>query len=121
MAAAKIIHRIAGTGQTVGATSVTLATFTLPNDAVIVAEGYACGRTSVGNSAGFKVSASAKRVASAAATAIGAVAGLLGVVDAALATATVTISATGNDVILQATGTIGQTIDWFGELQVWVN
>lgn len=121
MAAAKIIDRIAGTGQTIGTASVTLATYTLPTDAVIIAEGYACGRTSAGNSVAFKLSSSAKRVASAASAAIGSVANLLGVADAAVATATVTITTSGNNVILQATGTLAQTIDWFGELIVWVN
>lgn len=121
MAAARIIHRIAGTGQTVGAVTANLASYTPPSDAAVYVEACAAGRTSAGNSAGGKLTAVYKRVAAAAPVVVGVGVSLIAAADAALVGSVAAIVVSGNDIVLQVTGTAAQTVDWFGEMVVWVN
>ena len=120
MATSRTVKRFPGTGQTVLATTADLATYTLAASTSAVIQFYVVGKNSSGDSVSIAGVAGAKR-AGAGAALVGAVAGLLTVADAAVTGSTATLVASGNDIILRATGVALQTVDWFGEIVAWEN
>lgn len=120
MANVRSIDRTTGTGQTIGAVTADLVTVALVASTSYALQGVVVGKDSSGNTVAGLIVSGAKRAGGGAAL-VGAAVQLLLVADAAVATATATWVASGNNVILRATGLALITIDWTAEATVWAN
>lgn len=120
MANARTIHRVTGTGQSVGTGTADLVTVALAANTSYAVQGVAVGKDSSGNTVCLLVMGGAKRVGGGAAL-VGSVATPLLVTDAAVSTATGTWIASSNNLILRVTGTLLITIDWTAEATIWAN
>lgn len=121
MASAQLYPVIRGSGTSSGTTPLDLVTWAIPSGSSVSVEVVATGRdTTTGDTVSRRVATSAKNVAGVAGM-IGAVATLLTVSDAALATATLTVAASGGNLTVSVTGVLTKTLDWEARVIVQVN
>lgn len=131
MAIRKIIHWVQGQAQTVGAVTVTVASFdlasaaTAPDNLVsdncgIRIEANIQGHDAGSNDTGGKTLARGfKRIAgTVSATDAAAIAVVTNTLPGNLATATFDIDFSGTVIRLRATGVAARTIDWFGDIVI---
>lgn len=110
----KFNDRIEGTVQTTDATTATVATFPLVDEAVYLFEVFVVGLVGGGNAAGYRLCVSAKRVLAGGATLVGTVDKAIGE-DAPQWDADIDVN--GNNVRVRVTGQAAVTIDWFAHGQ----
>lgn len=96
---------------TTNATVTTLLSIALPTAGNVVGQAFVNARDAAGNSKSWNVNFGGKSVAGVA-TVLGAAASLLAVGDAGAAAWTVSVSASGANLLVQVTGALATNIDW---------
>lgn len=118
----KIIHRISGLVETIGAVTEVVCLTPIPADSTFSAEATVTGRDTVsGDSVISKRTAGGKNLAGVAVITGAVLDAVAQQNDAALATASVTLAINGTNLELRATGVLAKTIEWFGELIIHIN
>lgn len=99
---------------------MTLLSFAMPSGATAYAKAVVLAKNAAtGDAASFEISGGGKRSGAGSLAIIGSVVSLLSVKDAAASTWTATITISGNNLIVQATGALVTTIDWICILDIF--
>jgi len=120
--AAKIIHRVAGAVSTVGAATEVMALTPIPTGCAFFAAGRLIGRdTTSGAIVAAQKFTGGKDVAGVKSLVGSVLDSIAPQADASLVTASATFGINGSNLELRATGVVGRTIEWFGELTIYIN
>lgn len=117
---ARTIHQVAGVGTSTSTEVVTICSYTAPTFCSINVEARCTGRATGGGTVHYKRFAGVER-GTATTILVGDANVVTPIVDATLATSTVTVAGTGTDVVLRAQGVADKTIEWFGHMTLHVN
>lgn len=124
MAALQKIDLVNGTVTTTdSATTTTVCTFTVPSGSVASILAILVGRDGAGNGATAEAAARVRNV-SGVLTSIGSTTSIISFAtgsDAILATCSMTIDVSGTTVRLRVNGIAATTIDWLGEMKIYLS
>lgn len=110
-----------GRGTSSGTTPLTLVTWAIPPGSSVTVDTVATGRdTATGDTVSRRSLGAAKNVAGVGSL-LGSVASLLAVGDAALSTATLTVSTSSGNLVVSVTGVLTKSIDWEVSASIQVN
>lgn len=110
-----------GTVITTDATTTTLDTYTVPANSIVGTEIIVVAKDGSNNAGVFKTVASATRSGAGASIVGSAIAVITPILSVTLATATLTIDVSGNDVRIRATGVTATTIEWMYQWSILNN
>lgn len=118
----RAIERFVEIGSTIGATTTVLKAWAVPDGAAVRVRAEIVGRdTGNGEVVGLSKAGTFKRVGGTLALVGSLLDVATPVLDTGLSLASATVAVNGSSVELRATGVAGRTVEWMGDLTIWVN